>query len=547
MNSIKNAIVTVTLLAVGYGSYIVLSEPGSNAQYVGQSVQNNAVVEPFAPATELAPNLEVRATPTPAPFNEQQPIAISPPVSVAAPNLRAPASSEIDSILQLPEVEPQTLPAFPDAQLPKLETAKSDTPVLQIDLPPKQDSSASNGLPELPALPDLIGSENKLPTETPTFPSNLAQSGVQSSATLEVELPPQPEAIVDVGGPALGAPEIGTPFDRPVSNLIKPEGIESIVQPAVSGQPELIEPYAAESDVEVTLPNNGGPFDTPVGRTATTLVPPNNVATNPPLEVNLQPARIDHAVGPIPPTVPEEGSAAFEKVWLETQELILVKDVAKALRILTPWCADSNLNDEQNERCLRLLDELAGEVVYSRNSYLEPAYTVRAGETLDEISKTYNVPLALVAKINGIAPPYALSTGESLKMIRGPFRADVSISNKELTLYVGAYYAGRFSVEIGRDLPPEETFYEVAEKTMGRNYFDRRTGSEVLRGQPDNRYGDHWLGLRGEHITTGHSVGIHGRPAAGVGSDPGCVSLDQIDAADVFSIMSIGSRVQIRR
>ena len=226
---------------------------------------------------------------------------------------------------------------------------------------------------------------------------------------------------------------------------------------------------------------------------------------------------------------------------------MLVKEVAKALRILTPWCADSNLNDEQNERCLRQLDELAGEVVYSRNSYLEPTYTVRAGETLEEIAKSYGVPLELLAKINGIAAPFALSTGESLKVIRGPFRADVSISNKELTLYAGAYYAGRFSVELGRDLPPEEAFYEVAEKTMGRNYFDRRTGSEVLRGQPDNRYGDHWLGLRGEHITTGHSVGIHGRPAAGVGSEPGCISLDTINAADVFSIMSIGSRVQIRR
>jgi len=349
-----------------------------------------------------------------------------------------------------------------------------------------------------------------------------------------------------------GSANSGDSFDKPTAQQNQPSGlagqpntltadVQSLPEPAVAGQQELTPP-----DLAVTSPS-GGPFDAAVGRTPTTLEPPRNVETNPPLEVTLQPARIDHALGPIPPTMPEEGSAAFEKVWLETQELMLVKDVAKALRILTPWCADSNLNQEQNARCLRLLDELAGEVVYSRNSYLEPRYAVRAGETLEEIANTHGVPLELLAKINGIAAPFALSTGESLKVIRGPFRADVSISNKELTLYAGAYYAGRFKVEIGRDLPPEEAFYDVAEKTMGRNYFDRRTGSEVLRGQPDNRYGDHWLGLRGEHITTGHSVGIHGRPAAGVGSEPGCISLDRIDAADVFSILSIGSRVQIMR
>ena len=84
-------------------------------------------------------------------------------------------------------------------------------------------------------------------------------------------------------------------------------------------------------------------------------------------------------------------------------------------------------------------------------------------------------------------------------------------------------------------------------KTMGRSYFDRRTGSEVLRGKPENRYGMHWLGLRGEHITTGHSVGIHGRGEETPVGDIGCIGLDPRDAADVFTILSVGSRIQVRR
>ena len=99
----------------------------------------------------------------------------------------------------------------------------------------------------------------------------------------------------------------------------------------------------------------------------------------------------------------------------------------------------------------------------------------------------------------------------------------------------------------GRDLPAQEAFYEVAEKTNGRSYFDRQMGREVATGESLNRYGNHWVGLRGDQITAGHSVGIHGRPQDAVEGEIGSISLDPTDAEDVFSILSIGSRVHVRR
>ncbi len=119
------------------------------------------------------------------------------------------------------------------------------------------------------------------------------------------------------------------------------------------------------------------------------------------------------------------------------------------------------------------------------------------------------------------------------------------MSNGQLTLFLGSYYAGRFSVLIGRDLPTQEAFYEVAEKSRGRSYFDRRKGREVMTGEASNRYGDHWVGLRGDQITAGHSVGIHGRPSDVAEGEIGSISLRPWDAEDVFSILSIGSRVGI--
>jgi hypothetical protein len=153
----------------------------------------------------------------------------------------------------------------------------------------------------------------------------------------------------------------------------------------------------------------------------------------------------------------------------------------------------------------------------------------------------------LLAKINGIAPPYALATGEPLKVVRGPFRAELNLGQSSLILYLGSNFAGRFAVNIGQDLPRQEAFYRVAEKSNGRNYFDRRSGQEILKGAADNRYGDYWIGLRGEQITSGHSVGIHGRPSSPSPNDIGSISLETLDAEDVYSILSIGSRVQIRR
>jgi len=141
VNSIKNAIVTVTLLAVGYGSYIVLSEPGSNAQYLSQSSNDQAAVSP-ASSFSLP---EVSTAPDRVSIQNQQPVAINPPVSIQTPNLRAPESPNIDSIPKVPAAAPKSLPEFTSLQPTKLGTAKSEIPVVKIDVPTKREFPANNG------------------------------------------------------------------------------------------------------------------------------------------------------------------------------------------------------------------------------------------------------------------------------------------------------------------------------------------------------------------------------------------------------------------
>lgn len=251
----------------------------------------------------------------------------------------------------------------------------------------------------------------------------------------------------------------------------------------------------------------------------------------------------------IPSSSGEVASAAavdngFEEAWKLAQSSINSGKLDDALMTLSIWHNEPSMSPEQSQRCTQALDELAGTVVYSQESFMEPAYVVQEGETLDQIALKYKVPVDFLARINGVEAPYELYPGETLKVIKGPFRAELNSDKAEITVFLGRNYAGRFPARIGADLPATAGEYEVVAKEPGREYFDRRTGMRVYRDDPSNPYGDYWIGLRGEQVTAAHNVGIHvdtGSP------DSGCIAVSQPDAADLNAILSIGSRITVRR
>jgi len=98
------------------------------------------------------------------------------------------------------------------------------------------------------------------------------------------------------------------------------------------------------------------------------------------------------------------------------------------------WYNDADLAFEENQRLEDLLGQLAGTVIYSQKDLLMPPHVVGAGETLPAIAAPLGVNWQLLAKINGIPQPEGLIPGESLKVLRGPFDADVSLSRRRLTL-----------------------------------------------------------------------------------------------------------------
>ncbi len=234
------------------------------------------------------------------------------------------------------------------------------------------------------------------------------------------------------------------------------------------------------------------------------------------------------------------GNQAYQSARRTAQRQMKEGKLREALVTLSPFYKSLDLSAAEHRELLDLLDPLAAQVIYSREHLVEAPYRVGRNETLDEIAQKYQVPPQLLQKINGVEDPRVLLPGAELKVVRGPFRGDVDIAASELTLFLDEMYAGRFPITVGSDPAPIEGTFEVRDKQSNRAYFGP-TGITIPAGNPTNPYGNVWLDL-------GKEICIHGSPLDGTAAaNRGCISLSPRDADDVFSILSVGSRVRILR
>lgn len=233
------------------------------------------------------------------------------------------------------------------------------------------------------------------------------------------------------------------------------------------------------------------------------------------------------------------GSSEFEGLMQSVRTKVADGQWYEALMKLTFAYTNFDLTEQEKKQTLELLDPLAGKVIYSQEHLIEPAYQVQTGESLFKIAEEHAVPWQLLANINSLQDPEALQPGTSLKVVRGPFRAEVSLANSEMTLFVNKLYAGRFPISLGNDPAPTPNEYSIRDKQPGRTYY-AGDGRTIPIDDPSNPYGRVWLDLGGD-------VCIHGTSPNGAPGGLGCISLSPIDAGDIYGILSKGSRVLIRR
>ena len=242
---------------------------------------------------------------------------------------------------------------------------------------------------------------------------------------------------------------------------------------------------------------------------------------------------------PNPDEVRSEFTAFMETARAKLQE----SQLDEVHRVLSSWYGDPRLTAAEAAQLTDLLDQIAGTALYSRapNEFAQ-AYTVKPGDTLESIAAAHDVPWQLLAKINGISDPQSLQPGQQLKVVPGPFHAVVELAKYEMTLMVQDHYAGRFPIGIGQDQPDLEGTYVVREKVVNPTYYGR--DGEIDADDPRNPLGERWISL-GDN-----QVGIHGTndpQNVGQTRPKGSVCLGERDIEDVFDILSVGSRVVIRR
>ncbi len=204
----------------------------------------------------------------------------------------------------------------------------------------------------------------------------------------------------------------------------------------------------------------------------------------------------------------------------------LAKDgkLVEALRELSRWYDHPAVTPEERPKLDSMLSQLAGSVIYSRQHWLASAYVVLQGDSLESIAQQYEVPWQLLAKINGISSSNSIVPGEELKVVRGPFTAQLNCQQDCLALFVDGLYAGRFQLQGGRNLMKPEGKYPVA---------------KVAAEDPSNP-------THRPYISLGGDLQLRVPDDASVPT-PGTLGISQSDMNDVFDMLSSRSEVTVRR
>ncbi|NQU24133.1 MAG: LysM peptidoglycan-binding domain-containing protein [Candidatus Nealsonbacteria bacterium] len=244
-----------------------------------------------------------------------------------------------------------------------------------------------------------------------------------------------------------------------------------------------------------------------------------------------------------PGAAAEEFADSLQAVREKLQE----NRLGDAHQKLTQLYINPNLSEPQAKQVTDMLDQLAGEVIYSREHHLEKPYVVRSGDTLPQIARGCQVPWLLLARINGIRDPLRLEPGKELKVVRGPFHARISLSDQELTLVLKNCYAGRFPIRVDPKRTNMEGLYVV--RSLHPNLQDARIDPVTIDHTvaPDPRQ-EHWIGLSRE-LSQQSEIYLHGTtgPSQVSGGVYGAIGLSDRDMDDLGAILSIGSRVKILR
>ena len=383
-----------------------------------------------------------------------------------------------------------------------------------------------------------LGQTQGSPQQGSTKPSEVAQRGLPNPALGTGQIPRA--SYPPVVSPAPNSPK-NPVADKPLQP--RPAPPEHVKLPI--GGPKGSETTPSPGRPPVAAVNRSTPGT--VAQTANPTTPAAAVPTSPgPENSGVIPSVAPGPPAPSPVVSPpiqnlgNDSNTAFEAALSFAKNQLLQGQMATALLTLSIWYEDPRLQADQQEQLTGLLDRIAGTVIYSQKHLIEPPHRVKAGETIVMIAKSYKISEGLLIKINQIQDAAAITPGQELKVVRGPFNATINSKKRELTLWLGGRYAGRFELNLGPEFEQIVGPFVVLDKTRSHASY---------QNQPWIRLGPGYGAGTGT-VNTGPQLGIAGianiaqAPAL---DQPGRIGVSTRDADDLHDILSRGSKVTIQR
>jgi lipoprotein-anchoring transpeptidase ErfK/SrfK len=490
VQTLKTALVVVLLLFVIYGAFVAIN--GSNtalnpeiADMVDLDTNTpdiGGVTGPFL--SNSTPPTSGAAAPAADPWAQFQ--------SKPAAGFNSPAPDNPEPAFG---ATPPALPTLPENGGTALATAPVSNQSTTPNLPPLDTSD----LPPLPPLPPIISADS--------LSKDASEPTTTKAAT---SLPPLPSALQE------------SPRGTPSANVVADADVSKTQTPDFG----LAIP-SAPNGLGAAKPTQ----DSPSLTAAASLPSTDRAPKLPNAESKVTESR------PSSGSTPVVTSRAYENAKTVASDQAAKGQLKDALATLSVFYNSTDLSESQRVDLVDFLDALAAQVIYSTEHYLDLPYTSAAGETLDQIARRYQIPTEVLARINGMEPTTVINAGTKIKVIPGPFRAEVDLNRNELTLFLGELYASRFPISTGSDPNPQPGSYSVIAKDRNRNYYG--AGAPIMATDANNPYGGYVIDL-------GNQISIHG--ASSSSNDKlGCISLSPADVADVYGMLSSGSQVTIKR
>ncbi len=168
-------------------------------------------------------------------------------------------------------------------------------------------------------------------------------------------------------------------------------------------------------------------------------------------------------------------------------------------------------------------------------------YTVKSGDTLDKIARTYGTTVELLRKSNNISG-HIIRVGDRMRILDGKFSLSVSKSRNDLELYLNGEFFKRYPVGTGEfNKTPVGDF--VIDDRISQPTWWRPDGKAIPFGDPENLLGTHWLSINVR------GYGLHGTwepDTIGKQLSAGCVRLLNEDIEELFTLLPVGTPVSIR-